>query len=131
MAIEVTGLAELAPVMYAAPVIAAEMERRAAALAGIVFKIVTIDPADGRITELTQQQGVNSIQSPQLLVAGARAAYATLQGVRFSDGAPGAEGAYEAPSWSADGRVMVFHRRSGTPSAGAGDRPAARITHGV
>lgn len=83
-----------------------------------VSRIVAIAVADGRITELGQAQPRTGARSPQLITAD-RAAWITMEGIRFSDGTTGASGEFRRPSWTSDGRIMVFHRDHASGRQGA------------
>lgn len=75
-------------------------------------QIAAIDVASGERRVLTEGEGEK--RSPRPL-AGGRIAYASggpEGGVEFVDGAAGARGDVRSPSWSPDGRRMVFHRET-------------------
>jgi Tol biopolymer transport system component len=73
-------------------------------------QVVSVDLAGGRRSTLTK--GAGEKWSPRWL-PGDRVGYVSggpKGGIEFTNGSPGARGAFGSPNWSADGRRMVFHR---------------------
>jgi TolB protein len=73
-------------------------------------QIVTVDLLTNERRVLTSDAGEK--WSPRWLAQG-RTAYVSggpEGGIEFTDGRSGARGEFNSPSWSADGRRMVFHR---------------------
>lgn len=73
-------------------------------------QIVTVDLLTNERRVLTN--GAGEKWSPQWLAEG-RKAYVSggaAGGLEFTDGQKGVRGEFNSPSWSADGRRMVFHR---------------------
>src|SRR4051794_367871 len=76
-------------------------------------QIVSLDVMSGTRTELTSGPGLKV--SPQF-VSGDRVGYSVKAGPRaglaFTTGEQAAAGTMRSPSWSADGKQVVFHRSS-------------------
>jgi TolB protein len=89
---------------------------------GLIFgtgttQIASVDVTSGTRETLTVGAGLKVFPR---WVSAARIAYETRDSLRFTDGGTLA-GEFQAPDWSPDRRVMVFHRE--TDSRGDRDRP--------
>jgi Tol biopolymer transport system component len=86
-------------------------------------KIVRIDLAT--LQDKVIAEGAGEKWSPRWLASG-QVGYASggpEGGLEFVGGKPGARGSFESPSWSADGKQVVFHRET------ANEWPPAREEH--
>jgi len=72
-------------------------------------QIVSIDVETGALQTHTTGAGVKV--SPQY-TAGQEIAYVVQQGLRFTSGRNGASSRIRRPSWSPDGKTMVYHKNS-------------------
>ena len=79
---------------------------------GGTTQISTIDVATGE--RRVETSGAGEKLSPRWLAEN-RIGYITRlknEGIEFTNGAAGARGEFNSPSWSADGKRMVFHRET-------------------
>ncbi len=86
-------------------------------------KIVRIDLAT--LQDKVIAEGAGEKWSPRWLASG-QVGYASggpEGGLEFVGGTPGARGSFESPSWSSDGKRVVFHRETAT------EWPPAREEH--
>lgn len=80
--------------------------------AGGTTQITTIDVAPGE--RRTETNGAGEKVSPRWLSENRIAYVSRLNnaGIEFTNGAAGARGEFNSPSWPADGKRMVFHRET-------------------
>jgi TolB protein len=84
-------------------------------------RLVSIDVSSGRSTDVPAGPGVKINPSP---LAGNDVGYirkdTAEDGIYYTSGRRGPRGAIRAASWSPDGTLVVFHRRSNVPRPGGG-----------
>lgn len=71
------------------------------------FSLAAVDVESGRVRVLVAGPGEK--WTPRALGSD-RIGYVSRDGVEFTTGAAGERGDFRSPTWSADGRTMVFHR---------------------
>lgn len=79
-------------------------------------QIVAVDFASGERVAVTAGDGIKLFPRA---IGTARVGYVTQNGLAFTDGAASAAGQFGRPAWSADGRLMAFHRDVGRRGSGA------------
>jgi TolB protein len=104
--------------------------RQPSPLPGNDTRLVSIDIASGRSTDVAAGPGVKFNPSP---VTGNEVGYIRKDtneaGIYYTSGRRGPRGAIRAASWSPDGSHVVFHRRADIPRRNTGTQPAFSRNH--